>query len=141
MTIRIPDSDPDWEGSLDVDLTIDKATVIATAKPVSTETYAGEPVKCNIEATGFIEGEKDSWTKKPTVKVVEGDVNKAGTYKVQAAGGDAGNNYDIKIRRGCYSQCTGRKKACDQQREVWQEGYIHCEIYRRTDSSNCDGDM
>lgn len=31
MTIRIPDSDPDWEGSLDVDLTIDKATVIATA--------------------------------------------------------------------------------------------------------------
>lgn len=96
MTIRIPDSDPDWEGSLDVDLTIDKATVIATAKPVSTETYAGEPVKCNIEATGFIEGEKDSWTKKPTVKVVEGDVNKAGTYKVQAAGGDAGNNYDIK---------------------------------------------
>ena len=112
MTIRIPDSDPDWEGSLDVDLTIDKATVIATAKPVSTETYAGEPVKCNIEATGFIEGEKDSWIKKPTVKVVEGDVNKAGTtYKVRAEGGDAGNNYKIEYGEPATVNVLAERKA------------------------------
>lgn len=93
MNIRIPDSDPDWEGSMEVDLTIEKATVTATAVPVAKETYAGEPVKCNIESAGFIEGE--NWIKQPAVKV-EGNVNEAGTYKVQAAGGDAGINYKIE---------------------------------------------
>ncbi|MDE6363092.1 MAG: hypothetical protein K2L86_02310 [Lachnospiraceae bacterium] len=94
MNIRIPASDPDWEGSMEVDLTIEKAEVTATAIPAVTETYAGEPVKCNIDTIGFVEGE--NWIKKPIVKVAEGDVNKAGAYKVQAAGGDAGNNYSIK---------------------------------------------
>ena len=93
MTIRIPDSDPDWEGSTEVDLTIEKATVTATAVPVATETYAGEPVKCNIETGSLIDG--DQWIRQPKVKVTEGDVNKAGSYKVQATGGDAGNNYTI----------------------------------------------
>ena len=91
MNIRIPDSDPDWEGSIEVDLTIEKATVTATAVPVATETYAGEPVKCNIETGSLIDG--DQWIRQP--KVTEGDVNKAGSYKVQATGGDAGNNYTI----------------------------------------------
>ncbi len=93
MNIRIPDSDPDWEGSMEVDLTIEKATVTATAVPVATETYAGEPVKCNIETGSLIDG--DQWIRQPKVKVTEGDVNKAGSYKVQATGGDAGNNYTI----------------------------------------------
>ncbi len=93
MNIRIPDSDPDWEGSIEVDLTIEKATVTATAVPVATETYAGEPVKCNIETGSLIDG--DQWIRQPKVKVTEGDVNKAGSYKVQATGGDAGNNYTI----------------------------------------------
>lgn len=93
MNIRIPDSDPDWEGSMEVDLTIEKAIVTATAVPVATETYAGEPVKCNIEIGTLIDG--DQWIRQPKVKVTEGDVNKAGSYKVQAAGGDAGNNYTI----------------------------------------------
>lgn len=92
MNIRIPD-DPDWEGSMEVDLTIEKATVTATAVPVATETYAGEPVKCNIETGSLIDG--DQWIRQPKVKVTEGDVNKAGSYKVQATGGDAGNNYTI----------------------------------------------
>lgn len=93
MNIRIPDSDPDWEGSMEVDLTIEKATVTATAVPVATETYVGEPVKCNIETGSLIDG--DQWIRQPKVKVTEGDVNKAGSYKVQATGGDAGNNYTI----------------------------------------------
>lgn len=93
MTIRIPDSDLDWEGSLEVELTIEKAVVTATAKPAATETCAGEPVRCDIETIGFYND--DNWVRKPTVKVVEGNINKAGSYKVQAKGGDAGHNYTI----------------------------------------------
>lgn len=93
MTIRIPESDSDWEGSLEVTLTIEKAIVTATAKPTAAETPAGEPVKCNIEANGFFNN--DNWVKEPTVKVVEGDINKEGAYKVRLEGGDAGHNYTI----------------------------------------------
>ena len=94
MNIRIPDSDPDWEGSMEVDLTIEQAKVTATAVPVAKETYAGEPVKCNIETGSLIDG--DQWIRQPTVKVVDGgEINEKGSYKVQAEGGDAGSNYKI----------------------------------------------
>ena len=108
MTIRIPDSDPDWEGSTEVDLTIEKATVTATAVPVATETYAGEPVKCNIKTGTLIDG--DTWIRQPIVKV-EGKVNEAGSYKVRAEGGDAGNNYKIEYGEPATVNVLAERKA------------------------------
>jgi len=79
------------------DLTVQAVSTVAPDPDGKIRTYAGEPVKMKTEWSGFAEGEseKEGVIKDAVVKVISGDVNKEGSYKVQASGGEVNSNYKI----------------------------------------------
>lgn len=101
LTVKIPEADLVWEGSTNLTIEIKQRTLTAQAalkSGISNETPAGEPLSSSkfevVTKEPFVDGDK--WIKEPVVKIVEGDVNKKDSvYKVKAADGDAGPNYEV----------------------------------------------
>lgn len=131
LTVKIPDTDPVWEGSTGaVSIEIKQRTITAQAvvKSGKNEAYAGEILKFDVE---IMEKEAfvgdDKWIKEPVAKIIEGDVNKAGSYKVQAADGDAGANYDVVYGAAVEITVLGEKKPLITTVDVKipKKGYIY----------------
>lgn len=124
LTISIPETAETWEGSKDFAIEIEQKPVTATIKPGKNETPAGEPLKSSeytIETTeSFVDG--DNWIKEPVLKIVEGDeknVNTAGSsYRVQAAGGDAGSNYQVAYGEPVVINVSSVKKSLIGENDV-----------------------
>lgn len=74
-------------------LTINKKTVTVSVVPAKTTAEPGEEISYEIKAEGFVGS--DTFTKQPEVSIIEGSAEVEGTYKLQASGAEAGNNYTI----------------------------------------------
>lgn len=101
LTVKVPDSEMNYTGSMRLSAKIEKRKLEVSANSTEIlleelDTLSGKMTYSLVNNTSFAQGE--TWVEEP--KLTTGEITGVGTYTIQAAGGNAGTNYDVSYKVG-----------------------------------------